>query len=83
MSENTMALERELAACEHQKSRLLAEAGKFVLIHGDDVAGVWDTYQDALRAGYLKYGVDSPFLVKRIDPLDRPQFFGRSLTCPS
>jgi hypothetical protein len=81
MAASNKSLEQELAAYERQKSGLLAEAGKFVLIHGDDVAGVWDTYQDALRAGYLKYGVDSPFLVKRIDPLDLPQFFGRSLTC--
>jgi len=60
-----MALERELQTYKNRLTELLAHEGKFVLIRGDEVAGTWDTYEDALRAGYDKFGLN-PFLVKRI-----------------
>jgi len=81
MAVTTMSFAQELAAYAREKDQLLADAGKFVLIHGDQIAGVWDTYDDALRAGYKAFGVDTPFLVKRIEAIERVQFFGRNLTC--
>lgn len=44
-------LERERKTFEEKKQELLANsAGKYVVIHGEDVAGIWDTQDDALRA---------------------------------
>jgi hypothetical protein len=74
-----MALEKEVATYKRKLEELLPNEGKFVLIHGDDVAGVWDTYEDALQAGYQKFALD-PFLVKRIEWAERIQNFTRDLT---
>ena len=78
-----MALEKELATYQREREKLLAHQGKFVLIHGDDVAGYWDTYEDALQAGYSRFKLE-PFLVKRIEAVERVQFFTRDIpACPS
>jgi len=61
----TESLQAELATFEQHKALLLKDEGKFVVIHDQEVAGVWGTYEDALRAGYQKYGLQS-FLVKQI-----------------
>jgi len=74
-------LETELKTYEEKKRSLLGDEGKFVLIHGEELAGVWDTYEDALKAGYEKYGV-TPFLVKQIQGTERVQFFTRNLCRP-
>ena len=37
--------------------------GKFALIQGDTVAGIWDTYEDAIKEGYQQFGLTKPFLV--------------------
>lgn len=81
---DTERLKIELATYEREKLRLIAESeGKYVLIHGNDVAGVWDTYEDALKAGYAEFKLD-PFLVKQIQGVDRIHFFTRDLAvCPS
>jgi hypothetical protein len=60
-----MALEKELETYKHELSNLLSNAGKYVLIQGDEVAGTWETYQDALQEGYRLFGLE-PFLVKQI-----------------
>jgi len=50
-------LANELATYERHKEELVGvHEGKFVLVHGDEIAGVWDTYQDALAAGYKEFG---------------------------
>ena len=78
------SLQIELATYEREKPRLVGESeGKFALIHGDCVAGVWDTYEDALRAGYGQFKLE-PFLVKQIQAIERVHFFTRDLvTCQS
>jgi len=77
-----MALEKELATYQNKRSELLANEGKFALIHADQVAGIWDTYEDALRVGYDKYGL-KPFLVKRIEAVDTVNSSTRHVPCPS
>jgi len=56
--------------------------GKFVLIKGDTVEGVYDTYADALKIGYERFKLQ-PFMVKQVAPAERIQFFTRELdlTC--
>ena len=80
----TERFKSELATYEREKSRLVAESeGKFVVIQGADVGGVWDTYVDALNAAYGKFGL-TPFLVKQIESVERVHFFPRDLgSCPS
>ena len=57
--------------------------GKYALIQGDSVAGIWDTYEDALKAGYAQFGL-KPFLVKQIQGIERVHFFTRNfVACPS
>ena len=69
-----MALEKEVATYEKKLEELSPHEGKFVLIHGNDVAGIWDTYVDALRAGYQQFGLDE-CLVKKIQWTETVQHF--------
>jgi hypothetical protein len=64
-----MAREKELETYKKELPKLLASAGKFVLIHGDKVSGVWGTYPDAIQEGYRLFGL-KPFLVKQTQPVD-------------
>jgi hypothetical protein len=62
----SFALEKELRTYHRELPRLLADAeGKFAVIHGDEVSGTWETYEDALQAGYDRYQL-TPFLVKKV-----------------
>ncbi|MGH9385442.1 MAG: hypothetical protein ACRD2N_14265 [Vicinamibacterales bacterium] len=74
-----MALEKELAAYREKLEELKAHAGKYVLIHGDDVIDMFDSYDDALKQGYAKFGLD-PFLVKRIEAIEHALFISRHIT---
>jgi hypothetical protein len=53
-----------------------ANDGRFVLIHDDQIVGTWDTYKDALTAGYQQFGL-KPFLVKQIHSIERILSFTR------
>ncbi len=76
-----MALEAELKVYKDSLEDLLSDEGKYVLIHQQDVLGVFDTYSDAIRAGYEKCKLE-PFLVKKIRAVDQIQYFTRELdTC--
>jgi len=77
-----MALEKEQATYARELHRLLASTGKYVLIHEDSVAGTFDTYNDALRVGYDKFGL-APFLVRRIQAVEQVHSFTRDIRpCP-
>ena len=77
-------LRTELETYERERVRLVAEhAGKYVVVHGNAVDSVWDTYEDALKAGYGRFGLE-PFLIKQIQSVDQVHFFTRNLMpCPS
>lgn len=72
------SLETELKTYEAQKSNLLSDEGKFVVIHGDKVLGVYATYEDALKIGYEKCKLE-PFLVKKIEAVEQAHYFTRDL----
>jgi len=80
----TESLATELATYERHKEELVGvNEGKFVLIQGEAIAGVWDTYTDALEAGYKQFGL-TPFLVKQIRGIEQVQFFTRDfVSCHS
>jgi len=72
-----MALERELETFRGKLHELAAEhEGKFVLVHGEEIVDTFQTYEDALKAGYTKFGLD-PFLVKQVHAIEQIQFISR------
>lgn len=77
-------LQKELDRLEKELPSLLDSEGRFALVHGDDAIEVFDSYDDALKVGYDKFGLD-PFLVQRISRVPPVANFTRfSLTpCPA
>jgi hypothetical protein len=71
-------LDREIAAYNRLLPELMAHQGKFVLIKGDEQAGIFDTYSDALTAGYQKFKLEH-FLVKQISPAEQVSYFTRDI----
>lgn len=76
-----MTLNIELATFDRDQPRLLGQEGRFALIHGNAVIGVYDTYGDAIGAGYAVCGL-APFLVKQIEVFESVRLFTRDLKCP-
>ncbi len=76
-----MALEREQETYRRKLAELKTDEGKFALIHGDDVVGVYGTYEDAIAEGYRQFHLD-PFLVKQIQTVEQVQFITRFLDSP-
>ena len=70
MAGNENALAKELETFEKLKNTLLAESeGKYAVIHGDNLYGVFADESDAIEIGYKQFG-NVPFLVKRITPVE-------------
>jgi hypothetical protein len=67
-----MILDREMAVYRAKLPQLLEkDAGRYVLIHGDDVIGIWDTQLQAVNEGYDRW-LFEPFLVKQIVANEKP-----------
>ena len=85
MAENL--LKKDLEAYLKNKVELTtASEGKFVLIKGDAVIGVYDTQNDAIKVGTDKFG-NTPFLVKKIQEIEETHNYTSNLiraglTCP-
>lgn len=79
-----MALEKEIETYKAKLSHLLTDEGKFVLIQGEEVIGIFGTYEDALKEGYDKFDL-SPFLVRKIQAVEQVQYITRPVTfaCPT
>ena len=72
-----MPLEEELETYRSKLQELKAEhEGKFVLIHGPEVVDTFSSYDDAIKAGYQRFGLN-PFLVKQIRAVEQVQFVSR------
>ena len=76
-----MPLERESAVYCENLMDLLTNEGKYVVVHAEKIDGPFDSYEDALQAGYDKFGV-VPFLVKKISRVEPIQYFSRDLPGP-
>ena len=72
------ALDREVKTYNAKLPELLGSLGKFVLIKGDEIVGIYDTYGDALKIGYERFKLE-PFMVKQIAPAEQVQCFTREL----
>lgn len=75
----THALEKELKTYQDNLPELKADEGKYVVIHGSEILGIFGTYEDAINAGYAKFGVKTPFLVKQIHAIEQVQVVTRLL----
>jgi hypothetical protein len=72
------ALERELATFHDNFAKLLSDGeGKFALVHGSRIVGIFDTYADALAEGYKLFKLE-PFLVKQIQAIEQAHFIARA-----
>ena len=49
---------------EHATELLLTYPNRFVLIHGDELIGTFESHAEAVREGVGRYG-QGPFLVRR------------------
>ncbi|MGO8765283.1 MAG: hypothetical protein ACLQSR_09150 [Limisphaerales bacterium] len=74
-----MALEKEIETYNRELAKLTDQEGKFVVIQGDSVIGIYVSYEDALKLAYEKCGL-TPFLVKKIQSVEQVQFFSRDLS---
>ena len=76
------ALEKEMATFDdHLPEFLMSSMGKFVLIKDTEVVGIYDSYQDAMTAGYKQFAL-VPFLVKKVAPSEQVSFFTRDFVIP-
>jgi hypothetical protein len=74
VSEPRNRLDAELRTYEALKDELLQRCeGKYVLIHGDTIAGAYGTKLDAVGAGHQQFGT-GPFLVKRVERVEKPVY---------
>ena len=71
-------LNTEIETYNSKLPELIASAGKFVVIRGQDIAGTFDTYNDGLKFAYHQFGLE-PFLIKKISPAEQVSFFTRNL----
>jgi hypothetical protein len=71
-------LQKETATYQKLLPSLLTEEGKFALIVGEELIGVFAAYEDALRAGYEKAKLN-PLLVKRISGTEDVMYFSRDV----
>lgn len=77
-----MGLEREMATFRRELPLLLQNEeneGKYVLVHGDQVDSVWPTREQALTAGYDRFGLDV-FMVKAITEHEKVYTISRNVT---
>ena len=66
-----MILAREMETYRKKLPELLAEEGKYVLIKGKRMFGVFKNEDRALSAAYKRFGPRTPFLVKKIEAVEK------------
>ena len=72
---DTIELRTELQFFEAHRLELMRDsAGKYALVKGTELLGIYDAELDALRAGFQQLG-DEAFLVKHIVEADVPLNF--------
>ena len=76
----TMAkeLDVELAVYQRNLKEWENREGEYVLIKGEEMCGFFSSYDDALKTGYEKFGLES-FLVKQINVIEQAHFISRSI----
>jgi len=67
-----MTHEQEIKTYRRELPKLLQTPGRFVLIKGKRVLGVFEDRDSALDAAYQQLGPRVAFLVKKIEAVERP-----------
>ncbi len=68
-------LREEILTYFEKKDSLMPEnAGKYALIKGKKIEGIFESGEDATKQGYERFG-NVPFLVKKIVPFEPPLNF--------
>ena len=73
-----MSLEIELETFKNLFPSLTGDEGKFALISGKNLLGVFESHSDALTVGYQQCGL-KPFLVKRISTVEAVANYSRAI----
>ena len=73
---DTMPLEKELETYKQKLPELKESEGKYVLIQDATVVDVFTSYDDAIKAGYQRFGLKQ-FLVKQVQSIEQVQFVFR------
>lgn len=71
-------LEKELVLYQKLLPTLMSDEGKYALIFGESLVGVYDSYQTALTQGY-EVAKLKPFLVKKISGAETVAYFSRDI----
>jgi hypothetical protein len=75
-------LQREIETYNANLPELLGSIGRFVLVKGDRIEGIYDTYADAVKAGYGQFKLE-PLWLSKSCLLNRSLFYARlSFECP-
>jgi hypothetical protein len=74
-----MSLEHEMETFrQHLPALLATDENRFVLVHGNEVAGTWPTKQEAVEESYRRFELE-PFLVMRVVAYEKPIFVPREV----
>ena len=73
-----MIFEEELAAYQQALPDWVEQEGKWVLIRGHEIAGIFDTREEAIDCGYKRYDLDQ-FMIKQIHQIEPVYFMGGAL----
>ncbi len=73
-----MDFEKELETYRRALPNWVEEEGRWTLILGDEIAGVFDTREEATDEGYEKYAL-AHFMVKQIHQVEPVYFMRGSL----
>ena len=74
-----MDFQKELETYRKALPNWVEEEGRWTLILGDEIAGVFDTFAEAVDHGYEKYGL-APFMVKPIHQVEPVYFMSNVIT---
>jgi hypothetical protein len=78
----TATLEKDIQTFERILPSIINQEGKYALIFDAQLIGVFDTYADALSAGYSRAELN-PFLVKKIAGVENVANLSRDINqCP-
>ena len=69
-----MSLDIELQTYLRERPGWVAAGltGQWVVIHGADVVGFYKSLDEALQAGYDRFGLDELFMARQIAEVDHP-----------
>ena len=78
MTETINPINKELDYYRRHLKDWEGREGEYILIQAESVVDFFSSYDDALKAGYQKFGLE-PFFVKQINTVERASFVSRNI----